>query len=101
MFVRVKKVGSRRYVYLVDGVRGGKRVRQRTLCYLGPISRLFSGVPDDTRKKAEKRFRVDWNRINDDIGRIPITFEELSRARLANYALSIRARQLGFRGQGG
>jgi hypothetical protein len=100
MFVRVKKVGSRRYAYLVDGVRERGRVRQRTLCYLGPISKLVFGIPDNTRKKVEKRFQVDWFRMNDQLRRIPLTFEELSRARRDQYAVSIRTRRAGFRSQG-
>jgi hypothetical protein len=100
MFVRVKKVGSRRYAYLVDGVRERRSVRQRTLCYLGPVSKLVSGIPDDTRKKVEKRFQVDWDRMNDQLRRIPLTFEELSMARRNQYATSIRTRQEGFRSKG-
>ncbi|HEY4657823.1 MAG TPA: hypothetical protein VIH34_05010 [Candidatus Bathyarchaeia archaeon] len=100
MFVRAKKVGLRRYAYLVEGAREGRRVIQRTLCYLGPVSKLVSGVPDDTRRKVGERFQVDWNKINREIGRIPLTFEELSEARRAQYAVSIRTRQAGFRSQG-
>jgi hypothetical protein len=100
MFVRVKTVGSRRYAYLVDGVREGSRVTQRTLCYLGPVSRLASGIPDNTRKRVEKRFRVNWDRVNDQLRRVPLTFEELSRARRDQYAVSIRTRRRGFRSQG-
>ena len=100
MFARVKKIGPRRYVYLVEGVRKGERVSQKSLCYLGPVSKLVSGVPDDTRKKVEEKFQVDWNRINERIGRIPLTFEELSEARRAQYAISIRTRGQGMRTQG-
>jgi hypothetical protein len=100
MFVRVKKVGSRRYAYLVNGVRERGRVRQRTLCYLGPISKLVFGIPDNTRKKVEKRFQVDWFRMNDQLRRIPLTFEELSMARRDQYPVSIRTRRAGFRSQG-
>ena len=100
MFVRAKKVGLRRYAYLVEGAREGRRVIQRTLCYLGPVSKLVSGVPDDTRRKVGERFQVDWNKINREIGRIPLTFEELSEARRAQYAVSIRTRQAGFRSHG-
>ncbi len=96
MFVRVKKIGSRRYVYLVEGAREGGRVRQRTLCYLGPLYRLASGVPDDTRGKAERRVQTaDWNRINAEIRRVPLTFEELAEARRAQYAAAVRIRQEG------
>jgi hypothetical protein len=100
MFVRVKKVGSRRYAYLVDGVRERRSVRQRTLCYLGPVSKLVSGIPNNTRKQVEKRFQVDWDRMNDQLRRIPLTFEELSMARRHQYAVSIRTRRAGFRGRG-
>ncbi len=100
LFVRVKRVGLRRYVYLVEGVRKGERVRQKTLCYLGPVTKLVSGVPYDTMRKVEKKIQLDWNKINDGIGRIPLTFEELSEARRAQYAISIRARRGGFRTQG-
>ena len=100
MFVRVKKVGSRRYAYLVDGVRERRSVRQRTLCYLGPVSKLASGVPDDARKKVERLIPVDWDRVNDQLRRIPLTFEELSMARRDQYAVSIRTRRQGFRSRG-
>ncbi len=100
MFVRVKTVRSRRYAYLVDGVRERSRVRQRTLGYLGPLSRLASGIPDDVKRNLEKRFQVDWDRVNDQLRRIPLTFEELSRARRDSYAVSIRSRGRGFRTQG-
>jgi hypothetical protein len=100
MFVRVKQVGSRRYAYLADGVREGRRVRQRTLCYLGPVSKLVSGIPEDTRTRVEKRFQVNWDRVNDQLRQIPLTFEELSMARRDSYAVSIRSRRRGFRTQG-
>ncbi len=57
-------------------------------------------MPYDTRKKVEKQFKVDWNRINDRIGQIPLTFEELSETRRAQYAISIWKRRQGFRTQG-
>ena len=100
MFLRLKKVGSRRYAYLVDGIREGRRVKQRTLCYLGPVSNLFYGIPDDLRRRVEERFQVNWDRINDEIRRIPLSFEEISEARRKQYAVSIRTRQMGSRSQG-
>ena len=36
MYVRVKKIGSKRYAYLVEGVSKKGKVRQKTLAYLGP-----------------------------------------------------------------
>src|SRR5437667_8566689 len=56
MYVRVKRVGSRRYAYLVKGVRAKERVRQKTLCYLGPVAKLGFGIPNDIRSKTEQRF---------------------------------------------
>ncbi len=100
MFVRVKKIGPRRYVYLVEGVREGGRVSQKSLCYLGPVARLASGIPDDIRKKVERQFQVDWKRVSESIRRMPLTFEELSEARRAQYASSIMVRTRGLRTQG-
>lgn len=100
MIVKVKDVGSRRYVYLVLNTRRGKRVKQKSLCYLGPISKLVYGVPTDTRKKVRKLFRVDWDKIEDEIARIPLSFEELSEARHTEHFLPNWARRQGFRTQG-
>jgi hypothetical protein len=92
VFVRTKKVGGRRYLYLVEGKRDGESVRQKTLCYLGPLSKLTSGVPEAVKTRIDVRLRVDWKGVNDQIGRIPLTFEELSEARRAQFATSARAR---------
>jgi hypothetical protein len=54
MIVKVKDVGSRRYVYLVMNTRGRKRMKQKTLCHLGPISKLVYGVPINTRNKGQE-----------------------------------------------
>src|SRR6266571_4570730 len=48
MYVRVKKIGSKRYAYLAEGVSKNGNVRN-----------------------------VDWNKINMDIRRIPLDFDEL------------------------
>jgi len=101
VFVRVKNVRGRRYAYLVEGVREGRRVRQKTLCYLGPLSKLvFVGVPDDIMDSAAERFQVDWKMVNDDLCQIPLSFEELSEARLERYAVSISTRREGTRTRG-
>ena len=92
MFVRAKRVGGRRYLYLVEGKRDGGKVKQRTLCYLGPISGSVSGVPDAMRMRVNPRLGVNWEKVNDEIGRIPLTIEELSEARRAQFALSVRRR---------
>ena len=100
LFAKVKRIGSKRYIYLAEGTREGLRVRLRTLCYLGPLSKLASGVPDGIMRRAEKRrLRVDWNKVNADIRRIPLTVEEVSDARRMLYATAMRARQRGFRGR--
>ena len=52
MFVRAKRVGRRRYLYLVEGKREGGSIKQKTLCYLGPLSRLVAGVPEIGRWRA-------------------------------------------------
>ncbi len=78
MYVRVKRIGSKRYAYLAEGVSKNGRVRQKTLAYLGPIVKIVSGVPDEIRRKVDARIgNVDWNKINMDIRRIPIEFDEL------------------------
>jgi len=80
---------------LVEGKRSGANVKQKTLCYLGPLSRLVAGVPEEVKKDVNLRFRVDWQKIDDEIARIPLSFEELSVTRRAQFAISarIRARQ--------
>jgi hypothetical protein len=100
MFVRVKKVGSRRYVYLVEGRRKGNRVRQKTLSYLGPVPKLVYGVSSDTKRRVDKILQVDWERVNERIARITLTFEELAEAKRVQYPVSIRASQPGSRTQG-
>jgi len=49
VFVRAKRVGRRRYLYLVEGKREGGSIKQKTLCYLGPLSRLVAGVPEEVK----------------------------------------------------
>ena len=92
MLVKVKKVGSRRYAYLVIGRRKGERPTQETVFNLGPISKLVYGVPVDTRRKVRRPIRVDWDKIEDDIARIPLSFKELSEARHTEYFMPNWAR---------
>ncbi len=84
-------------------MREGGRVRQKTLCHLGPLYRLASGVPADARRKAERRVpTADWNRINAEIRRVPLTFVELAEAGRARYAATLRVRRRDrVRSQGG
>jgi len=92
VFVRAKRVGRRRYLYLVEGRRDGANVKQKTLRYLGPLSRLAAGVPEEVKMNVDLRLRVDWQKINDEIARIPLSFEELSETRRAQFAISVRMR---------
>jgi hypothetical protein len=92
MFVRAKEAKGRRYLYLVEGRRVGGAVRQKTLCYLGPLSNLTAGVPDAAKKRVDARIRVDWNKTEEEIGRIPLTFDELAEARRDQFAISVRTR---------
>src|SRR2546427_12233258 len=77
MYVRVKKIGSKRYAYLVEGVSKKGKVRQKTLAYLGPLVKIATGVSDEISRKVDGKVRnVDWNKINMDIRRIPLDFDE-------------------------
>jgi hypothetical protein len=97
MFVRIKKIGGNRYVYLSEGVSKGGRVRQKTLCYLGPVTKVVSGIPNETRKKVERLVgAVDWNKINSAIRAIPVTFEELQDMKRSQLPITLSIRQNGF-----
>jgi len=78
VYVRVKKIGAKRYAYLVEGVTKTGKVRQKTLAYLGPLVKIATGVPDEITRKVDSKLRnVDWNKINMEIRRIPIDFDEM------------------------
>jgi hypothetical protein len=93
MYVRVKKVGSRRYAYLVKGVREKERVKQKTLCYLGPVAKLGFGISNDIRTKVERQFQVNWEKIENGIRQIPLTLEEISQLRRKNFTPAARTRR--------
>jgi hypothetical protein len=95
MFVRVKKVRGRRYAYLVEGVREGARVRQRVVCYLGPVPRVALGVPRKLVMDKEG-LPVDWKVVREAAARIPLSLEELSDARRYGYPLVLSSRRQGF-----
>ena len=98
MFVRVKKIGGNRYAYLSEGVSQEGRVRQKTLCYLGPMAKVAAGVPDETREKAERQIgSIDWNKINRAIRTIPVTFEELQDMKRSQLPIALGFRKPGFR----
>ena len=78
MYVRVKKIGLKRYAYLAEGMSRNGKVRQKTLAYLGPLVKVARGVPDEISGKVDRKVgNVDWNKINMDIRRIPLDFDEL------------------------
>jgi hypothetical protein len=97
MFVRVKKIAGNRYVYLSEGVSKEGRVRQKTLCYLGPVAKVTSGIPDETREKVERQIgSVDWYKINAAIRNIPVTFEELQDMKRSKLPTALSFRKPGF-----
>lgn len=98
MYVRVKRIGSRRYVYLADGMSENGRVRQRTLAYLGPITRVALGVPADVRRKVDRKVeRVDWDKIRKAVRAIPLTFEELQDLKRSQFRTVLGIRRTGYR----
>jgi len=98
VFVRVKKIGGNRYAYLSEGISKNGRVRQKTLCYLGPVAKIASGIPDNTREKVERQIgRVDWDKINAALRAIPITFEELQDLKKSQLPISLGFRKPGFK----
>ncbi|MBO0889139.1 hypothetical protein J2P12_08585 [Candidatus Bathyarchaeota archaeon] len=102
MFVRVKRIGSKRYAYLVEGLARNGRVRQKTLAYLGPITRLASGVPQEIRDKIDRRIAgIDWTRINETIRDIPLTFGELSDMKRRQLPTILAMRQDGSQNRSG
>ncbi|MHB2035179.1 MAG: hypothetical protein ACYCPW_00345 [Nitrososphaerales archaeon] len=93
MYPRVKEIASKQYIYLVEGVRQGSKVRQSTVAYLGPLSVLTFGIPSTVRKKAERRARVqiDWETVEKQIAKIPVKFEALVNSRRREVSLRARA----------
>lgn len=78
MYVRIKKIGSKRYAYIVEGVSRNGKVKQTTLAYLGPLVKIARGVPDEISRKVDGKVKnVDWAKINMDMRKIPIDFDEL------------------------
>jgi hypothetical protein len=77
LYVRVKRIGSKRYAYLAEGRSVDGKVRQKTLAYLGPLVKMARGVPDVVVRRVDRGLgRVEWDRINVSIRDIPLTFEE-------------------------
>jgi hypothetical protein len=100
MYVRVKKIGSNRYVYLAEGESRNGRVRQKTLAYLGPVVKMVTGVPDEIKRRVDRKIStVDWTKVNADIRKIPIELRELQDLRRRQLRTVFRIRQ-GFPSDG-
>lgn len=100
MIVRVKKIGSNRYVYLVSASKN-RRVKQKTLCYLGPITKIAAGIPDRIIRKVDQRISgVDWRQVNREIWNIPLTFEESERVKRSQLVTVYAIKQSGIRTSG-
>jgi len=94
MYVRVKKISAKRYVYLAEGKSSSGGVRQKILAYLGPIVKVAAGVPDDVEKRVDRKIGVvDWKKVNMDIRKIPIEFGEMQDMRRNQLPTVIRLRQ--------
>jgi hypothetical protein len=95
MYVRSKTISERKYLYLVEGSRFGKRVQQTSVCYLGPLWKLYTGVPVPVRRKVESKIgrKADWESITESITKIPISFEELERMKSSLYSQSLEFRK--------
>ncbi len=94
MYVRLKKIGSKRYAYLVEGTSVKGRVRQKTFGYLGPVSRVVSGIPLETRVKVDLKIPgIDWGKIASAIRAIPLTLEELEDVKRRQFSNVFRWRQ--------
>ena len=96
MYVRIKKISGRRYVYLVEGARQGNKITQKTLAYLGPVPSVALGIPDLARKEIQRKIgrKIDWNAISNRIREIPLTFDELNISRQRTLSESVRLRNL-------
>ena len=99
MYIRLKTVNGRRYAYLVEGARTfDGTVSQKTIAYLGAVAKLSaSGVPDRIRRRTQ--LPVNWNRMREQIRRIPLTFDELADVRRAQFAVSMKSRARARRGR--
>jgi len=95
LYVRIKTISGQRYLYLVEGKRVSGKVEQTTLCYLGPLWKLWAGVPPKTRRKVEARIgkRLDWKSITEIIIKTPILFDELQQLRKYQYSESLYFRK--------
>ena len=94
MYPRVKNIGGRQYVYLVQGSRKGKKVRQESVSYLGPLSVLTFGIPESIRKKVQRkigsRSDINWDDLNAKIAKLPMNFDEFAKSKNRRSTLKLR-----------
>ena len=77
MYLRVERIGPKRYAYLAEGRSDNGHVQQKTLAYLGPVTKIARGIPETVVKRVSARLEsVDWQKINLSLRDIPLTFEE-------------------------
>jgi len=96
MYVRVKKISGRRYVYLVEGERRKGKVVQRTRSYLGPLPTIAAGISPRTKKRVESNIqrKLDWDSIAKRVREIPLNFDELNDMKRSQYSLSLKFRNI-------
>lgn len=97
MFLRTKDISGRRYIYLAEGIRTGKKVKQKVY-YLGPLSKLVYGIPNDLKIKTEAKTPnvPDWNKITECLKKIPFKFTEISHNRSNQYIYAVKANNIEF-----
>jgi hypothetical protein len=88
MYPRIKEISGRQYIYLVEGVRDGSNIRQKTLAYLGSLSTLSFGIPLSVRDKVERKLcrDINWPQITRKITKMPVRFDEFATKRRGLYA---------------
>ncbi len=98
MFLRTKDISGKRYIYLAEGKRTGKKVKQKVY-YLGPLSKLVYGIPDDLKRKTEAKTpnTLDWTKITENLKKIPFRFTEIPKNRSKQYAIATKAKNIQFR----
>lgn len=83
MYPRIKEISGTQYVYLVEGVRDGSNIHQKTLAYLGSLSSLFFGIPLSVKNRVECKLKrdINWSQINEKIAKMPMRFDEFAANR--------------------
>lgn len=57
MYARKKRISGRNYIYIVEAVREGKKVRQKIVAYLGPVG-LGEKAAKQRLRKLRKKERI-------------------------------------------